>query len=273
MSNLIAVSDINTPELSVYTQLTDHQLRNKLEPMQGIFIAETEKVIKVALKEGYVPLSLLMDERHRDGLGKELISLMGDTPVYLSSREILSQISGYSVTRGFLCAMKRPSLPAAETICRQAHRIAVLDGIVDSTNIGAIFRSAAALHIDGILLTSTCCDPFCRRAMRVSMGTICQIPWTRIPWQWPYEGLQVLREWGFQTAAMALDENSVSVENPALKEIPQLAILLGAEGSGLAKETIAHCDYTVMIPMSHGVDSLNVAAASAVAFWEMRYRK
>lgn len=276
MPNIIEISDLSDPRLDAYTRLTEAQLRNRLEPKLGIFIAESEKVITVALNSGYEPVSLLMEHRHIEGQGKAILERCGDIPVYTASREILSKLTGYELTRGFLCAMRRPALPSVASLCADAHRIAVLEGIVDVTNIGAIFRSAAALHIDAVLLTPSCCDPLCRRAARVSMGTVCQVPWTRIgdtAAQWPQEGLQQLHKLGFRTAAMALSDSAISVEDPRLKEEDKLAIILGTEGDGLSSNTIADCDYTVCIPMSHHVDSLNVAAASAVAFWEMRYRK
>ena len=271
MANIIKIETLNIDELNVYTHLTEAQLRRKIEPQMGIFIAETEKVIRVALQAGYTPISILMDERHIEGLGKSLLELAGDIPVYAADRDTLSQITGYTVTRGFLCAMKRPSPLSAEQLCQNGHRIAVLEGIVDATNIGAIFRSAAALHMDAILLTSTCCDPLNRRAMRVSMGTVCQIPWARFgDGMWPQKGLDLLHQYEYKTAAMALSSDAINVQDPRLKKENKLAIIMGAEGDGLSPTTIAGCDYTVCIPMSHGVDSLNVAAASAVAFWEMR---
>ncbi len=276
MPNIIEISDLSDPRLDAYARLTEAQLRNRLEPELGLFIAESEKVITVALNSGYEPVSLLMEQRHIEGQGKAILERCGDIPVYTASREVLAKLTGYELTRGFLCAMRRPSLPTVESLCADAHRVAVLEGIVDVTNIGAIFRSAAALHIDAVLLTPSCCDPLCRRAARVSMGTVCQVPWTRIGTnvsQWPQEGLQRLHALGFRTAAMALSDTAISVEDPKLKSEDRLAIILGTEGDGLSGRTIADCDYTVCIPMSHNVDSLNVAAASAVAFWEMRYRK
>ena len=275
MPNIIEVADITAPELDVFARLTEAQLRNRLEPEKGIFIAESPKVIARALDAGYQPLSLLMEGRHIAGQAKDIIARCGEIPVYTASRETLAALTGYALTRGVLCAMRRPRLPSVEELCADARRVAVLEGIVDVTNVGAIFRSAAALHMDAVLLTPTCCDPLCRRAARVSMGTVFQIPWTRIgeePGDWPHPGLDRLRALGFRTAAMALREDTVSIEDPRLMAEEKLAIVLGTEGDGLADETIADCDDTVCIPMSHGVDSLNVAAASAVAFWQLRAR-
>ena len=273
MPNIIEITDLDAPELAVFAKLTEAQLRNKLEPEKGIFIAESPKVIQVALNAGYQPLSLLMERRHIEGDAAGILARCPDIPVYTADRETLAGLTGYELTRGVLCAMRRPKLPTVAEICKDAKRVAVLEGIVDSTNIGAIFRSAAALHMDAVLLTPTCCDPLCRRAMRVSMGTVCQVPWTRIgevKTDWPHNGLTMLKELGFKTAAMALEDDSVSVDDPGLMAEEKLAIILGTEGDGLSQETIDACDYTVMIPMSHGVDSLNVAAASAVAFWQLR---
>lgn len=266
MANIIEITDIATPELDVFTRLTEAQLRNRLEPEKGIFVAESPKVISVALDAGFLPVSLLMERRHIDGDGKAIIARCGDTPVYTADREVLEALTGYRLTRGVLCAMRRPEATAPESVCINAKRIAVLEGIVDSTNIGAIFRSAAALGIDGILLTDTCCDPLCRRAVRVSMGTVFQIPWARVSDAWP----QMLMRMGFKTVAMALSDNAVTIDDPQLKSVKKLAIVLGTEGDGLSERTIANCDFTACIPMYHGVDSLNVAAASAVAFWELR---
>lgn len=273
MPNIIEITDIAAPELDVFARLTEAQLRNRLEPEKGIFIAESPKVIVRALDAGCAPLSLLMERRHLEGQGRDIMERCGDIPVYTADREVLEALTGYQLTRGILCAMRRPRLNDMETLCANARRIAVLEGIVDSTNIGAIFRSAAALHMDAVLLTPTCCDPLCRRAVRVSMGTVFQIPWTRIgetPEQWPQPGLTRLQKLGFKTAAMALSDTSVSIDDPQLMAEDKLAIVLGTEGDGLSRHTIADCDYTVRIPMSHGVDSLNVAAASAVAFWQLR---
>ena len=275
MAQIIEITDISAPELDVYARLTETQLRNRLEPEKGIFIAESPKVIRRALDAGCKPLSLLMERKHIDGQGAEIIARCGDIPLYTAEREVLESLTGYTMTRGILCAMSRPKLPALEEVLKDARRIAILEGIVDSTNIGAIFRSAAAMHIDVVLLTPTCCDPLCRRAVRVSMGTVFQIPWTRIgenKEQWPQPGLQWLNDLGFKTAAMALSDEAVTIEDPNLMSEKKLAIVLGTEGDGLSDQTIAQCDYTVCIPMSHDVDSLNVAAASAVAFWQLRVR-
>ena len=275
MAEIIEITDISVPELDVYARLTETQLRNRLEPEKGIFIAESPKVIRRALDAGCKPISLLMERKHIEGQGAEIIARCGDIPLYTAEREILESLTGYTMTRGILCAMSRPKLPALEEVLKNAKRVAILEGIVDSTNIGAIFRSAAAMHIDVVLLTPTCCDPLCRRAVRVSMGTVFQIPWTRIGEnkdQWPQPGLQWLNDLGFKTAAMALSEDAVTIEDPNLMAEEKLAIILGTEGDGLSDQTIAQCDYTVCIPMSHDVDSLNVAAASAVAFWQLRVR-
>lgn len=275
MANIIEITDINAPELDVYVRLTEAQLRNKLEPEKGIFIAESPKVIDRALDAGYEPVSLLMERRHLEGQGKRMMERCGDIPVYTADREVIEELTGYQLTRGILCAMHRKPLPTVEELCKDAKRIAVLESIVDVTNIGAIFRSAAALGIDAVLFTPNCCDPLYRRAVRVSMGTIFQTPWTRIGEEnadWPEKGIERLHALGFKTAAMALSDDSVSIDDPALREEEKLAIVLGTEGDGLSASTIAACDYTVKIPMSHNVDSLNVAAASAVAFWELRVR-
>ena len=275
MPNIIEITDFSSPGLDVFARLTEAQLRNRLEPEKGIFIAESPKVIARALDAGCEPLSLLMERKHIEGQAREIIGQCGEIPVYTAEREVLAGITGYELTRGILCAMRRPKLPSVEELCANAHRVAVLEGIVDPTNIGAIFRSAAALHIDAVLVTPTCCDPLYRRAARVSMGTIFQVPWTRIGndhTEWPQPGIQRLQKLGFKTAAMALSDRSVSIDDPQLMAEAKLAIVLGTEGDGLAQATIADCDYTVKIPMSHGVDSLNVAAASAVAFWQLRTR-
>ena len=276
MTRIMELTTLDAPELDVFARLTQAQLRNRLEPEKGIFIAESPKVIARALDAGYKPVSLLMERRHIEGDAKEILTRCGDVPVYTADREVLAQLTGYALTRGVLCAMRRPRLKTVEEICANARRIAVLEGIVDSTNIGAIFRSAAALHMDAVLVTPTCCDPLCRRAVRVSMGTVFQVPCTQIgsdPAAWPQPGIRKLQELGFQTAAMALSDNAVSIEDENLMAAEKLAIILGTEGDGLSPKTIADCDYTVCIPMSHGVDSLNVAAASAVAFWQLRARE
>ena len=275
MATIIEVTDLSMPELEPFNRLTEAQLRNRLEPEKGIFIAESPKVIQRALDAGYEPVSLLMEHRQLTGQGSGVLARCADIPVYTASRELLAELTGYPLTRGVLCAMRRPKLPSVEELCADARRVAVLEGIVDSTNIGAIFRSAAALNMDAVLVTPTCSDPLYRRAVRVSMGTIFQVPWTRIgeePSQWPDAGLRRLRNLGFRTAAMALSDDSVSIEDPRLLAEERLAIVLGTEGDGLAARTIAACDYTVRIPMAHEVDSLNVAAASAVAFWQLRAR-
>ena len=276
MANIIEIKDLSAPGLDVYARLTEAQLRNRLEPEKGIFIAESPKVILRALDAGIQPLSLLMERKQIDGPARDVLARCGDAPVYTADREVLAELTGYALTRGVLCAMRRPALPGVEQLCAGARRVAVLEGIVDSTNVGAIFRSAAALHMDAVLLTPTCCDPLCRRAVRVSMGTVFQVPWGRIGQDaadWPDAGLARLNRLGFATAAMALSDDSVRIDDPRLAAEPRLAIVLGTEGDGLAPRTIAGCDYTVRIPMSHGVDSLNVAAASAVAFWELGARE
>ena len=273
MPHIIEITDLAQPELDVFARLTEAQLRNRLEPEKGVFIAESPKVIQCALDAGLTPVSLLMERRHIQGQARDILARCGEIPVYTADRETLASLTGYPLTRGILCAMRRPKLPTVEALCTGARRLAVLEGIVDSTNVGAIFRSAAALGMDGVLLTPSCGDPLYRRAARVSMGTVFQIPWTRIgsqPADWPQSGLDKLRSLGFKTAAMALSDTSISLEDPRLAAEDKLAIVLGTEGDGLAPATIAQCDYTVRIPMSHGVDSLNVAAASAVAFWQLR---
>ncbi len=274
MPNIIEISDFSAPELDVYARLTEAQLR-QVGAGGGLFIAESPKVIRRALDGGYRPVSLLTERKHIAGQAKELIESLGELPVYTADDGLLEGLTGYALTRGVLCAMERPTLPPVEQVCQNARRVAVLEGIVDPTNVGAIFRSAAALQMDAVLLTPTCCDPLYRRAARVSMGTVFQIPWTRIGsthTHWPEQGMAQLKSLGFQTAAMALTDQSVPIDYPALRDCHKLAILLGTEGDGLANTTIAGCDFTVKIPMSHGVDSLNVAAASAVAFWELRAR-
>ena len=275
MADIIEIQDFSLPGLAAYAHLTEAQLRNRLEPEKGIFIAESPKVIRRALEAGCRPLSLLMERRHLTGQGVELMERCGDVPVYTADREVLASLTGYELTRGILCAMTRPVCPPLEQLCANSRRLAILEGITDTTNLGAIFRSAAALHMDAVLLTPTCCDPLNRRAARVSMGTVFQVPWARIgdaPDQWPHPGLDRLKELGFATAALALREDSVSIDDPRLMAEEKLAVLLGTEGTGLTDETISACDYTALIPMSHGVDSLNVAAASAVAFWQLRTR-
>ena len=272
MAVIIEITDFNSPELDVYARLTQAQLKNRRHPEKGIFIAESPKVIEYALNSGCRPISMLMEHKHITGQAQSLIQRCGNIPVYTASREVLAQLTGYELTRGILCALYRPTPMDVESVCTNARRLAVLEGIVNSTNLGAIFRSAAALSMDGILLTPTCADPLSRRSVRVSMGTVFQIPWARISSQWPQTGMEQLKQLGFKTAAMALSDRSVSIDDPALCTEEKLAILLGTEGTGLTLDTISLCDYTVRIPMSHGVDSLNVAAASAVAFWQLRPR-
>ncbi len=270
------ITDLSAPELDLFLRLTEAQLRNRLEPEKGIFIAESPKVIGTALDCGCEPVAILAERKHLPTQVAAILARCGDLPVYTGDETLLKSLTGYSLSRGLICAMRRPAPQTPEAVCRGAARIAVLEGIVDSTNVGAIFRSAAALNMDGILLSPTCCDPLCRRAVRVSMGTVFQIPWARIaedPSGWPHPGLERLKEWGFKTAAMALSKDAVSVDDPRLMAEPRLAILMGTEGDGLSHATISGCDYTVCIPMSHQVDSLNVAAASAVAFWQLRARR
>ena len=272
MPNIIEITDFHAPELDPYARLTQNQLRNRLEPEKGIFIAESPQVIDRALDAGYEPVSLLMERRQITGPAAGILSRCGDAPVYTADRELLAALTGFELTRGVLCAFRRPAPRPVEELCRDARRVAVLEGIVDSTNVGAIFRSAAALNMDAVLINPSCCDPLCRRAVRVSMGTVFQVPWGQLgdsPADWPEKGMDVLHALGFKTAAMALSDRSVSIDDEQLAREPKLAIVLGTEGDGLAASTIASCDYTVKIPMSHGVDSLNVAAASAVAFWQL----
>ena len=272
MPNIVEITDLSAPELAVYARLTQAQLRNRLEPEKGIFIAESPKVIARALDAGYTPLSLLMERKQITGPAADLLTRCGDAPVYTADRETLASLTGFELTRGVLCAFRRPLPRSVEEVCRNARRVAVLEGIVDSTNVGAIFRSAAALNMDAVLVTPSCCDPLCRRAVRVSMGTVFQVPWAQIgtcPADWPENGIAQLHGLGFKTAAMALREDSIRLNDPHLAREPKLAVVMGTEGDGLASDTIAHCDYTVMIPMTHGVDSLNVAAASAVAFYQL----
>ena len=272
MPNIVEITDFHAPELDPYARLTQNQLRCRLEPEKGIFIAESPKVISRALDAGYEPVSLLMERKQITGPAAEILTRCGDAPVYTADRELLAGLTGFELTRGVLCAFRRPAPRSAEELCKEARRVAVLEGIVDSTNVGAIFRSAAALNMDAVLINPSCCDPLCRRAVRVSMGTVFQVPWAQLgetPADWPGQGLARLRAMGFKTAAMALSDRSVPIDDEALAAEPKLAIVLGTEGDGLAHATIAACDYTVKIPMSHGVDSLNVAAASAVAFWQL----
>ena len=272
MPNIIEITDFHAPELDPYARLTQNQLRNRLEPEKGIFIAESPKVIDRALDADYKPVSLLMERKQITGPAAGILSRCGDAPVYTADREMLAELTGFELTRGVLCAFRRPAPRPVEELCKNARRVAVLEGIVDSTNVGAIFRSAAALNMDAVLINPSCCDPLCRRAVRVSMGTVFQVPWGQLgetPADWPEKGMDILHSLGFKTAAMALSDRSVSIDDEQLAKEPKLAIVLGTEGDGLAADTIASCDYTVKIPMSHGVDSLNVAAASAVAFWQL----
>lgn len=289
MSNIIEIKDFSAPELDVYARLSEAQLLHYYEPNGGLFIAESPKVIERALDAGCKPLSLLLEPKHITGEASDIIARCGDIPIYTAELDVLTQLTGFQLTRGVLCVMHRPSLPSVEDVCANARRIAILENVMNPTNIGAIFRSAAALNIDAILLTPACSNPLYRRASRVSMGTVFQIPWTYINEKtlpiapdtcsvssssdanpvWPHIGMHFLRELGFKTAAMALCDDSVSIDDSRLHAEEKLAIILGTEGDGLATSTIADCDYTVKIPMSHNVDSLNVAAASAVAFWEL----
>lgn len=272
MPNIIEITDFTAPELDVYARLTEAQLLNRFEPKKGQFIAESPKVIERALDAGCVPLSILVEKRHIVGEARDVIERCGDIPVYTAEMDVLTNLTGYQLTRGLLCAMLRPVLPTVDEICAKATRIVVLESIMNPTNVGAIFRSAAALGMDAVLLTPGCTNPLYRRSARVSMGTVFQIPWTFISEdmsQWPHPGMEQLRELGFKTVAMALTDDSISIDDPRLAAEEKLAIVLGTEGDGLADTTIADCDYTVRIPMSHGVDSLNVAAASAVAFWQL----
>lgn len=270
MPNVIEIKDFSAPELDVYARLTENQLVNRADPQNAMFIAESPVVIERALDAGCVPVSFLMETKHMEGKGRELISRCGGVPVYAAPIEVLTELTGFHLTRGMLCAMRRPKLRTAEEICRNASRVAVLENVMNPTNIGAIFRSAAALGMDAVLLTSAGSDPLYRRAVRVSMGTVFQMPWTYLPEDEPWTGM--LRRFGFKTAAMALSDDSISIADPRLEGIEKLAVVLGTEGDGLADSTIADCDYTVRIPMWHGVDSLNVAAASAVAFYQLGRR-
>lgn len=265
--SVIEITSLKHPGVEVFGTLTEAQLRNRIDPERGIFIAESPKVIRVALDAGYQPLALLCEQKHITGDAADIILRAGDTPVYTGSRELLARLTGYTLTRGVLCAMRRPAPRTAEEVCRDARRVAVIHGVVDTTNIGAIFRSAAALGIDAILLSPDSCDPLNRRAVRVSMGSVFLVPWTWLP-----RPVASLREMGFRTAALALTDRSVPIDYPELKDIPRLAIIMGTEGDGLPAEVLSESDYVVRIPMWHGVDSLNVAAASAVVFWELRSR-
>lgn len=276
IQNMIEITDFDAPELDVYARLTEAQLLNKDHLEDGLFIAESPKVISRALDGGYEPVSVLVEKKQvlEDAETIAVLGKCGNVPVYTAEFEVLTKLTGFKLTRGMLCAMKRRRLPGLQEICNGCDRIAVLENVMNPTNVGAIFRSAAALHMDAVILTGGCSNPLYRRASRVSMGTVFQIPWTFVDNSviWPEEGMKILRELGFKTAAMALKEDSASIDDPELMKEDKLAVILGTEGDGLAPETIADCDYTVMIPMSHGVDSLNVAAASAVAFWQLGKR-
>nr|WP_179970560.1 RNA methyltransferase [Dorea longicatena] len=276
IQNMIEITDFDAPELDVYARFTEAQLLNKDHPEDGLFIAESPKVISRALDGGYEPVSVLVEKKQvlEDAETIAVLGKCGNVPVYTAEFEVLTKLTGFKLTRGMLCAMKRRRLPGLQEICNGCDRIAVLENVMNPTNVGAIFRSAAALHMDAVILTGGCSNPLYRRASRVSMGTVFQIPWTFVDNSviWPEEGMKILRELGFKTAAMALKEDSASIDDPELMKEDKLAVILGTEGDGLAPETIADCDYTVMIPMSHGVDSLNVAAASAVAFWQLGKR-
>ena len=262
---IIEITSLTAPGVDVFSTLTEAQLRNRMEPAKGIFIVESPKVIRVALDADYEPVALLCERKHIEGDAADIIQRCGDIPVYTGERELLAELTGYTLTRGVLCAMRRPQPKSIKDVCGEARRIVVIDGVVDTTNIGAIFRSAAALGIDGVLLTTTSCDPLNRRAVRVSMGSVFLVPWT-----WLEGDIDQLHDYGFKTAAMALTDQSIPLDSPILKQEEHLAIIMGTEGDGLPQDTINKADYVVRIPMAHGVDSLNVAAASAVAFWELR---
>ena len=273
MANVIEITSFSAPELDVYARLTEAQLLNRFEPEKGLFIAESPKVIHRALDAGCIPVSLLMERKHIEGQAADVIARCGDIPVFTSEPEVLTQLTGFQLTRGVLCALRRPALPTPEEVLKDAKRIVILENVMNPTNVGAIFRSAAALGKAAILLTPGCSNPLYRRSARVSMGTVFQIPWTYIGTQvcdWPEKGMAQLHSLGFKTAALALSDDSVSIDDPGLMAEDKLALILGSEGDGLTEQTIAQCDYTVKIPMYHGVDSLNVAAASAVAFWQLR---
>ncbi len=263
MPNIIPITDLQDPALDVFARLSENQLVNRDRPEDGLFIAESPKVIERALDGGCIPRSLLVEDKQVEKEAAELLARCGDIPVYTAPFEVLTGLTGFKLTRGMLCAMSRPALRRPEEVCQKARRVAVLENVMNPTNIGAIFRSAAALNMDAVLLTGGCCDPLYRRAIRVSMGTVFQVPWAWI------DHVAQLKDWGFQTAAMALTDDSISIKDPRLQQAGKLAIVLGTEGDGLADSTIAGCDFTVKIPMTHGVDSLNVAAASAVAFWQI----
>lgn len=262
--NIIRITTLADERVAVFARLTEAQLRNRLHPDEALFIAESPKVIRVALGTGYEPVAMLCEGRHIAGDAADIVERLGDVPIYTGERELLARLTGYTLTRGVLCAMRRPPQPSVADVCRDARRVVVVDGVVDTTNIGAIFRSAAALGMDAVLVTRNSCDPLNRRAVRVSMGTVMLVPWT-----WVDDDLGQLRQLGFKTVAMALTDDSIPLDSEVLKREPKLAIVMGTEGDGLPKETIASTDYVVKIPMAYGVDSLNVAAAAAVAFWEL----
>lgn len=266
MAEIIKITSLEQPGIELFSSLTEAQLRNKVEPEKGVFIAESPKVIRVALNAGYKPVALMCEQRHITGDASDIISQCGDIPIYTGERELLSQLTGYTLTRGVLCAMHRPEPKTVEAVCKDARRVVVIDGVTDTTNIGAIFRSAAALGIDAVLLKHNACDPLNRRAVRVSMGSVFLVPWTWI------DSTDELKSLDFRTAAMALTDQSVPIDDPKLASEERLAIIMGTEGDGLPQEAIAAADYVVRIPMSHDVDSLNVAAAAAVAFWQLRQR-
>ena len=275
MARIIEITDFSAPELDAFARLTERELYHQNKPECGIFIAESPNVIHRALDAGYEPISLLMEQNHIRGQAKAVIERCGDIPLYTSTMEVLTELTGFQLTRGVLCAMRRKPELTAEDVLKNAERVTVLENVVNPTNLGAIFRSAAALGMDAVLLTPGCTDPLYRRCIRVSMGTVFQIPWAHIggePEDWPHPGMEKLKEQGFRTVAMALRDDSVSIDDPALMSEDKLAVILGTEGDGLSDSTIASCDYTVRIPMSHGVDSLNVAAASAVAYWQLGRR-
>lgn len=275
MPQIIEITDFHASELDVYARLNENQLLNRAEPDKGLFIAESPKVVERAMNAGYEPVSMLVEKKHIEGEAKDVIARCGDIPVYTAEFEVLKNLTGFALTRGVLCAMRRRALPSVEEVCKGAKRIAILENVMNPTNVGAIFRSAAALNMDVVLLTPASSNPLYRRAARVSMGTVFQIPWTYLAGEesaWPYPGIDQLKALGFKTVAMALCDDSISIDDPKLMAEEKLAVILGTEGDGLATATIADCDYTVKIPMSHGVDSLNVAAASAVAFWQLGNR-
>ena len=273
MANIVEINELSSPELAVYARLKDPPYRAGFEAANGVFIAESPKVIAIALDAGYEPVSVLTERRHIAGTAREILERCGDIPVYTAGRSVLASLTGYELTRGMLCAMKRRPSRSAEEVCRSARLAAVLENITDVTNLGAIFRSAAALGVDAVLLSPSCCDPLSRRSIRVSMGTVFLVPWARLgerPEDWPGRGMETLRSLGFATAALALRDDALPLDDPILRSHERLALLLGTEGDGLSAKTLARCDHTVKIPMSHNVDSLNVAAAGAVAFWELR---